>query len=162
MNVAVQLWTDVCSRVRVGKCAVINQAEKALHWSWVGILSDPVRLELLRALCQMGVATTGELRRHCHTSDPTVRRHLEALETLGLVCESPGERDGLTPGRPAKRWNLHLEAAAKLSVLFDLLSDPLVPSPAPGPQPPADPERARAPYRSPQAAAKASSRSSLR
>src|SRR3954471_10460686 len=80
--------------------------EQPLHWSWTAVLTDPVRLAVLRGLCDLGTATTAELRPRCHTSDPTIRRHLEALEALGLVREQPGEREGLTPGRPASRFTL--------------------------------------------------------
>lgn len=108
-----------------------------LHWSWAAVLTDPVRLAVLRALCGLRTATIAELRRRCHTSDRTVRRHLEALEALGLVNEQPGERDGLTPGRPASRFTLDPDAAERLGALFEVLSDPLLPTPAPDPPPPA-------------------------
>jgi DNA-binding transcriptional ArsR family regulator len=101
----------------------------------MAILSDPVRLSVVRALCRLQAATTAELRDLCHTSDPTVRRHLAALEALGLVLEQPAEPDGMTPGRPARRFTLDAQAAARLCQLFRLLSEPLVSMPAPA-QPP--------------------------
>jgi predicted ArsR family transcriptional regulator len=104
--------------------------------SWAAILSDPARLSLLHGLCQREAATIAELRRVCHSSDPTVRRHLEALEALGLVREEPAERDGITSGRPAKRFVIASDAADRLSVLFQLLSEPLVPMTAPEHRPP--------------------------
>lgn len=99
--------------------------------SWVAILSDPARLSLLHGLCQLEAATIVELRKMCHTSDPTVRRHLEALVALGLVREEPAERDRITSGRPPKRFVLAADAADRLCALFRLLSEPLVPMPAP-------------------------------
>lgn len=112
--------------------------DTTLHWSWAAILTDPVRMAVLRGLCDLRTATIAELRDRCHTSDPTVRRHLDSLEVLGLVREQPGERDGLTPGRPARRFTIDGTAATRLRALFDVLSEPLVPSPAPGPPPPWD------------------------
>lgn len=97
--------------------------------SWIAILSDPARLSLLRGLCQLEAATIAELRRVCHTSGSTMRRHLEALEALGLVREEPAERDGVTAGRPPKRFVIATDAADRLYVLFRLLRDPLVPRP---------------------------------
>jgi DNA-binding transcriptional ArsR family regulator len=110
--------------------------ENPLHGSWMAILTDPVRLALLQALSECGSATTAQLCQRCHTSDPTMRRHLEALEALGLVREHPAERDGLTPGRPAKRYILDADVGTKVCALFELLSDPLVPMSAPASRPP--------------------------
>lgn len=108
-----------------------------LDASWLAILTDPARLSVLRGLCRLEVATIAQLREACHTSAPTVRRHLEALAALGLVREEPAERDGVTPGRPAKRFVLAADAADRLSVLFELLSEPLVPMRRLSAQPPA-------------------------
>jgi predicted ArsR family transcriptional regulator len=109
--------------------------EDQLDPSWMAILTDPVRLSVLRGLCQLEAATTAELCSLCHTSDPTVRRHLEALEALGLVRAKPAEGDGMTPGRPARRFRLDADAAASLCALFDLLSEPLVPTLEPAQRP---------------------------
>lgn len=129
--------------------------DRAVHWSWAAILADPARLEVLRALCELGTATTAELRERCHCSDPTVRRHLDALESLGLVREQAGERDGLTPGRPARRYTLGAETAARVCALFRLLMEPLVPIPAPGPPLPPLPGRGPEPCTRPPAPGKA-------
>jgi DNA-binding transcriptional ArsR family regulator len=110
--------------------------EHHLDPSWVAILTDPVRLSVVRALCRLQTATTAELKAFSHTSDPTLRRHLEALVALGLICELPGERDGASPGRPARRFSLDAEAAARLCTVFELLSEPLVTTPGPGRPPP--------------------------
>lgn len=109
-----------------------NTVPDSLHWSWISVLTDPARLSVLRGLCELGTTTTAELAACCHTSDRTVRRHLEALEALGLVHVQAGERDGLTPGRPASRCTIDGDAAARLRGLFEVLSDPLVPTPVPG------------------------------
>ncbi len=106
-------------------------SENPLHWSWAAILTDPVRLSVLRGLCHLGTATTTELHEVCHTSDPAIRRHLEALEALGFVRGQPAERDGISPGRPARSFTIDPEAAARLRALFELLSEPLLPMPAP-------------------------------
>jgi predicted ArsR family transcriptional regulator len=106
-------------------------ADNRLHWSWAAVLTDPIRLSVLRALCELRPATALDLCRRCHSSDPTVRRHLTALEAIGLVRGQPGERDGLTAGRPAKRYTIDSDAAGRLEALFELLSQPLLPSPAP-------------------------------
>lgn len=101
----------------------------------MAIRTDPVRISVLGGLCHLGTATTAELCRECHTSDATVRRHLEALEALGLIREQPAEGDGVSPGRPARGFTIDPEAAARLRTLFELLSEPLLPIAAP-PQPP--------------------------
>ena len=112
-------------------------ADTTLHWSWTAILTDPVRLAILRGLCELRSATVAELGQRCHSSGPTVRRHLEALEAFGVIREEPGQCDGFTPGRPARRFHLDAEAAARACDLFAALSQPLVPDPAPATQPPA-------------------------
>lgn len=104
--------------------------------TWTAILTEPVRISVLRCLCHLRSATIAELTELCHTSDPTIRRHLEALEALGLVHEQRAEADGITPGRPARRFILDPDAAVRLCALFELLSDPLVPTPEPAQPPP--------------------------
>jgi predicted ArsR family transcriptional regulator len=112
--------------------------EGQLDASWATILTDPVRISVLRSLCQLRAATTAELRTLCHTSDPTIRRHLGALEALGLVREEVAKRDGVTPGRPARRFRLDADAATSLSALFELLGKPLTPGPEPAQRLPRD------------------------
>lgn len=106
-------------------------SENSLHWSWAAVLTDPVRLSVLSGLCRLGTATITDLHELCHTSDPTIRRHLEALEALGLVREQPAERDGVSPGRPARSFTIDPEATVRISTLFELVSEPLLPEPAP-------------------------------
>lgn len=91
------------------------------------MISDPVRFAVLCALCELGTATMAELLPRCHTSERTVRRHLDALAALGLVAEEPGERDGLTPGRPAARFTLDGAVAPRVRSVLTLLSEPLAP-----------------------------------
>jgi DNA-binding transcriptional ArsR family regulator len=115
---------------------VDREADEPLHWSWAAILTDPVRLAVLRALSELQSATIAELRCRCHASERTVRRHLEALGALGLVLEQPGERDGLSPGRPGRRFVLDAEVGTRVSALFELLREPLVTTPPPAQLPP--------------------------
>lgn len=103
-----------------------DTSQYSLHWSWMAVLSDPVRLSILRALCELRSATTPQLAARCHSSDPTVRRHLHALEAIGLLREQDGERDGMTPGRPARRYTLAGDAADQMCALFETLDRPLV------------------------------------
>jgi len=98
--------------------------EELVHPSWLEVLTDPVRLGLLRSLLSAGPTTAGELARRSHASDPTVRRHLDALLALGFVHEHRGESDGLTRGRPATRYDLDPEVRERTATLFMLLADP--------------------------------------
>ena len=107
--------------------------ESFLHPSWLDVLTDPVRLSLLRSLVLIGPATVTELASHTHTADPTVRRHLEALAALGLVHEAGGESDGLTRGRPAARFALDAAAEENARELFKVLERPLLASSARSP-----------------------------
>ena|GEM_PF-5255822 len=95
------------------------------------------RNELVPPNALMGLDSPHDfaLCERCHTSDPTVRRHLKALKALGLVRQEPAEGDGVSPGRPARRFRLDAEAATSLRALFDLLSEPLAPTLEPVPPP---------------------------
>jgi DNA-binding transcriptional ArsR family regulator len=81
---------------------------------WLDAISDPVRVRILCALGESIEATAAELRAHSHASDPTLRRHLNALIVLGVVREQPGESDGITPGRPPTRFSLEPAALTAL------------------------------------------------
>ena len=81
-------------------------------------IADPVRLGLVRCLAEGGEATVAELMGRCQASGRTVRRHLEALVTGGIVVETPGASDGATPGRPSARFSLHPEAKESFARLF--------------------------------------------
>jgi len=112
--------------------------EKISLSSWLTVLVDPVRLSILRSLCELQTATMADLRQRCHTSDSTIRRHLDSLESLELVREYRGKRDGLTPGRPARRYTLDNGTATRISELLEILNKPLVPTPSPDLQPLSD------------------------
>jgi predicted ArsR family transcriptional regulator len=97
-----------------------------VHPSWLAVLSDPVRLNLLRCLAETEAAmTSGDLAPRAHTSERTVRRHLDALVELGLAEERRGQSDGETRGRPAASFALAAPARQAISALFELLSQPL-------------------------------------
>jgi len=81
-------------------------------------IADPVRFGLVRRLAEGGEATAAELSGRCQASGPTVRRHLEALVSSGIVLETAGASDGATPGRPAARFSLHPEAQESLARLL--------------------------------------------
>lgn len=83
----------------------------------VGI-ADPVRLGVVRCLAEKRAATAAELSGGCQASGPTIRRHLEALVSTGIVVEAAGASDGVTPGRPAARFSLHPEARESLARLL--------------------------------------------
>lgn len=99
--------------------------ENPIDPSWVAVLTDPVRLVMLRTLCRCGGTTIAELSRYSHTSTRTTRRHLEALVALGVVNEHRGRSDGITPGRPATRFAIDPGAREQVTALFELISDPL-------------------------------------
>jgi predicted ArsR family transcriptional regulator len=74
--------------------------------SWVDVVAEPVRLQILRSLCEVPDATAAELAKRSPASYQTLRRHLEALETSGVIRTRPGVSDGETTGRPATRFSL--------------------------------------------------------
>jgi predicted ArsR family transcriptional regulator len=110
----------------------------AVHADWLVVLSDPIRLNLLRCLCELEEVSTAQLAPRAHTSQRTVRRHLDVLVELGLVEERQGQSDGETPGRPAASYVLSAATRRRALDLFDLLSQPLGPSRQPSSAPPRD------------------------
>jgi predicted ArsR family transcriptional regulator len=82
---------------------------------------------VISALCELGTATGAELSQRSHSSERTVRRHLQALTAAGLVRELPTGSDGETPGRPARRFALQPRVRRRAAGLFALLSRPLGP-----------------------------------
>jgi predicted ArsR family transcriptional regulator len=104
---------------------MLGVSQDPIDPSWIAVLTDPVRLVVLRSLCRLGAATISELSRYSHTSDRTTRRHLEALVALGVAHEHRGQRDGITPGRPATRFAIDADAREQVTALFELLSDRL-------------------------------------
>jgi predicted ArsR family transcriptional regulator len=103
------------------------RSDSVVHSSWLDVLTDPVRLGILRTLSQKGVARTADLMSSTHTSERTLRRHLDALVAVGVVRELRGESDGQTPGRPASRFALEARIQERAEALFTLLEGPLVP-----------------------------------
>lgn len=85
-------------------------------------IADPVRLGLVRSLVERRETTAAELSGSCQASGPTIRRHLEALVSSGIVVEAAGASDGITPGRPAARFSLRPEARESLARLFGLIA----------------------------------------
>ena len=73
---------------------------------WLRLIADPVRLEIVHALAETDEATASELVGRGVSSGQTLRRHLDALVSLGLVSRRATESDGITPGRPASRFSL--------------------------------------------------------
>ncbi len=73
---------------------------------WLDVVADPVRLQILRVLTEVGEATASELAARSPASHQTLRRHLDALEASGVIRTQPGVSDGATGGRPATRFSL--------------------------------------------------------
>ena len=73
--------------------------------SWLEAIAEPTRLYILRFLFDVQEATVTDLLVGW-ASAQTLRRHLEALVSIGVIDERPGESDGETPGRPAARFRL--------------------------------------------------------
>lgn len=92
------------------------RARRRSHW--LDVVADPVRLQILRALSQVTDATASELAAHSPASYQTLRRHLEALETFGVIRARPGVSDGETSGRPAARFSLSPEVRDSVRSAF--------------------------------------------
>jgi predicted ArsR family transcriptional regulator len=73
---------------------------------WLGLIADPIKLHIVRALSEVEEATATDLASFGPASSQTLRRHLDALVALGVIQERPGESDGETPGRPAAQFIL--------------------------------------------------------
>jgi DNA-binding transcriptional ArsR family regulator len=97
-----------------------TDASPAGSSDWVQVIADPVRLEIVRALARTPEATAAELGRSGFSSKPTLRRHLDALVSVGLLNCRPGESDGLTPGRPPLRYSLSPEVRASVRTVFGI------------------------------------------
>ncbi len=76
---------------------------------WLEVIADPIRLTILRSLSQVEEATASDLATWSQASSQTLRRHLEALVSLGVIREHPARSDGETPGRPPARFSLPAE-----------------------------------------------------
>ncbi len=90
-----------------------DEARALLHG-----VADPVRLAILRALSEVGSATTSELGGLTATSRSTIRRHAMAMTAAGLLTEEGGTSDGATTGRPARRFGLSDTARAAVEAAF--------------------------------------------
>jgi DNA-binding transcriptional ArsR family regulator len=86
---------------------------------WLEVVADPIRLGILRALSQVTEATTSDLASWGQASSQTLRRHLEALVSLGVIDEHPARSDGETPGRPAARYSLPREVRESVRAVFE-------------------------------------------
>lgn len=86
---------------------------------WLEVVADPVRLGILRSLSQVAEATAADLATRAQASSQTLRRHLEALVSLGVIEEHPAQSDGETPGRPAARFSLSSEIRESVRAIFD-------------------------------------------
>lgn len=98
----------------------MDQSERGaeLKASWLDLVANPVRLEILRVLSMSGDATMAELAMYGTTSEPTLRRHLDALVSVGLVDRRCVESDGQTPGRPASRFSLPSQVRDSVRAVF--------------------------------------------
>lgn len=87
--------------------------------SWLIAIADPVRLQIVRSLSEVGDATASDLALRSGASYQTLRRHLEALGAVGVIESRPGLRDGETPGRPAARFSLAPQVRESVCSIFD-------------------------------------------
>ncbi|HEX4463033.1 MAG TPA: helix-turn-helix transcriptional regulator [Solirubrobacterales bacterium] len=85
---------------------------------WLDGIADPVRLQILRSLSKVPEATASELADLSPASYRTLRRHLEALETLDVVRSHPGTSDGERSGRPATRFSLSPDVRDSVRATF--------------------------------------------
>lgn len=98
----------------------LSRAPRRPHW--LDVIADPVRLQILRSLSQVGEATTRELALRSPASYQTLRRHLEALEAVGVIRARAGVSDSETGGRPAARFSLAPEVRASVCSAFEQTS----------------------------------------
>jgi predicted ArsR family transcriptional regulator len=96
--------------------------------TWLETIAEPTRLYILRSLVGVGEATAADLA-NGPASTQTLRRHLEALVSTGLIDERPGKSDGETPGRPAARFSLVPEIRESVASVCALSTRP-APTPA--------------------------------
>jgi predicted ArsR family transcriptional regulator len=87
---------------------------------WLELIADPIRLGILRSLSQVEDATTADLAIRNQASSQTLRRHLDALVSVGVIREHPAKSDGETPGRPAARFSLSREVRDSVRAVFEV------------------------------------------
>jgi predicted ArsR family transcriptional regulator len=95
---------------------------------WRLVLISPIRVHIVLYLNTMGPATVAEMAASSGTSERSLRDHLEALVELDLVQEHDTECDGLTKGRPARRFFLEAAVEESAGALLKVLSRPFSPS----------------------------------
>lgn len=81
---------------------------REIHHRLLDAIAEPTRLHILRSLIDQPEATISDLLAD-GASVQTLRRHLEALVSVGVVLARPGQSDGETPGRPPARFSLATE-----------------------------------------------------
>lgn len=101
--------------------------DSAIDPSWIEVLTDPVRLDVLFALGVAGSGTASEVATGCHATEQTVKRHLDALVALGLARESKEGTGSERLGRPPTRFVLDGMVRERTKAMFALLSQPLAP-----------------------------------
>lgn len=74
------------------------QVERAID-----VVGNRVRVAALRSLTSEGPTTATELARRLDVSGPLVRKHLVALENLGVVVTTPPRRE---PGRLRRTYSV--------------------------------------------------------
>jgi predicted ArsR family transcriptional regulator len=84
----------------------------------LAVIAEPVRLQILRTLCEVSDATVSELAERGPASYQTLRRHLDALEALDVVRARPGVSDGGRSGRPATRFSLTPAVRRSVCLVF--------------------------------------------
>jgi ArsR family transcriptional regulator len=68
-------------------------------------LSNPARIEILRALAGSGERTCIDLTRHAGLAQSTVSEHLRVLKEAGLIEQcGPGARSGYCINREGLLW----------------------------------------------------------
>jgi|GEM_PF-5229115 len=106
----------------------MSTQNNTVHPTWLEVLSDPVRCDILFALSLTGAGSAGEVAQRCHASERTVKRHLDALVALGLARRSRGESDIERSGRPPVRFILDGAVRERARAMLALLSQPLGPA----------------------------------
>jgi predicted ArsR family transcriptional regulator len=94
------------------------QSESQERSSWLDVIADPIRLQIIRSLSQVTEATASDLAGKSQASYQTLRRHLDVLELFGVIQILPGQSDGETPGRPAARFCLRPDVRESVQAVF--------------------------------------------
>lgn len=72
---------------------------------WLEAVANPIRLRIVRHLSDRESASLDELSQAVSAQRNTVRSHLRALMSAGVVARTPGESEGRL-GRPPARYRL--------------------------------------------------------